>query len=177
MNKKIELKNGMSFITREGNEYYVIGNIIYKRKNDINLELVDFIDDFFKKYEKDLKDKNNFMHYDIMKIFDVDNKLIWEREKVDWINEHDEKNFYEMINWEQCKLAEKPKEKREKPHITYKYIEEDFNKFCKEFDVFTCDWMDEEDSFEKRRACNSCFGSWIKRNFDYIIKEYYSEEE
>ena len=80
--KKTDLKNGMSYCTRNNVKHYIINNLIYGER-DANL--VQEVDDYerFIQYHYDDKllcsfDKND----DIVAICDVDGKQIWSR--VDW---------------------------------------------------------------------------------------------
>lgn len=82
MNKN-ELKNGMSFITEEGNKFHVMNNIVYIEEGEYSLEFCCYLDDISEKYDNSLRDRF-FNSYNIVKLFDIDNNLIWERQEVDW---------------------------------------------------------------------------------------------
>lgn len=80
---KVELKNGMSFVTREGNKCYVVGNEIYVKSDEGTLGSCGNIEELLNNYNTDLSNKR-LSSFDIMKIYDIDDKLIWERGTVDW---------------------------------------------------------------------------------------------
>lgn len=81
--KKSDLKNGMSYKNRNGEMFYIINDKVFVKADVITLryhrelyqELVYYDEDF--KWSSDKK-------WDIMEIYDCDNKLIWERKEVDW---------------------------------------------------------------------------------------------
>lgn len=82
MNKS-ELRNGMSFETRNNNCFDIIRGgifkIVYKEFSFIS---EDTLEDFLNHYDEDLKSIHS-NKFDIIKVYDIDGKLIWERDKVD----------------------------------------------------------------------------------------------
>ena len=80
--EKADLKNGMSFETKEGNVYFIIQGNLYRRTEQLILEP----SGSFKVHVEDGY-YNNLHHKtdcnkNIMKVYDVDGKQIWSR--VDW---------------------------------------------------------------------------------------------
>lgn len=81
MNKQ-DLKNGMIYEKRNGLTFYIILDTVYKLNNSNNTEM-GTLDDVLIYYNDDLTYKGNKWS-DIMIIRDVEGKLLWEREEVDW---------------------------------------------------------------------------------------------
>lgn len=79
----IELKNGMSFVTRGGDKFHIMGNTIYIEEGKYSLEFYCYLDDTLNDYDANLKNKH-LITQDITKVFDIDNNLIWEKGTVDW---------------------------------------------------------------------------------------------
>lgn len=80
--KKSDLKNGMSFECRGGAKYFIINGKIYRDKGA--LVPTGTFEERMKGYSDDLLVSFSDGKMDIMKIYDIDNKLIWEREEIDW---------------------------------------------------------------------------------------------
>lgn len=84
----VNIKNGMHFIMRNGEKRFIINDGVYgKGWDDYQLELYDTLDEYRAKYSKDFSRVGNDPAYrksDIMKIYDCDNNLIWERNEIDW---------------------------------------------------------------------------------------------
>ena len=83
MNKN-DLKNGMKFISKDGGIKYIIENNIYRKEYGNKLEFEHSLDTVKKCFEEDMSYEFN-AKFDIMRIFDLKDNLIWERdEEVDW---------------------------------------------------------------------------------------------
>ncbi len=80
--KKSDLKNGMSFECRGKAKYFIINDKIYRDKG--TLIPTGVFEERMKGYSDDLRIALSDGKMDIMKIYDIDNKLIWEREEIDW---------------------------------------------------------------------------------------------
>lgn len=80
--KKSDLKNGMSFECRGKAKYFIINGKIYRDKG--SLVPTGVFEERMKGYSEDLLVLHSDGKMDIMKIYDIDNKLIWEREEIDW---------------------------------------------------------------------------------------------
>lgn len=80
--KKSDLKNGMSFECRGKAKYFIINGKIYRDKG--TLIPTGVFEKRMKGYSEDLLALHSDGKMDIMKIYDIDNKLIWEREEIDW---------------------------------------------------------------------------------------------
>lgn len=80
--KKSDLKNGMSFECRGKAKYFIINGKIYRDKG--TLIPTGVFEERMKGYSEDLLALHSDRKMDIMKIYDVDDKLIWEREEIDW---------------------------------------------------------------------------------------------
>lgn len=87
MNKS-DFKNGMSFIMRNGEKRFVINDGVYGKSWDGNeLYLYDTLDEHRDVYNEDftrIGDEASYRKLDIMKIYDCDNNLVWERDEIDW---------------------------------------------------------------------------------------------
>lgn len=89
MNKS-DLKNGMNFIMRNGERRFVINDGVYGKAwgwDDHELKLYDTLDEHKDKYHEDFTRIDNVTLHrklDIMKIYDCDNNLVWERQEIDW---------------------------------------------------------------------------------------------
>mgnify|MGYP007007463252 FL=1 len=81
MNKS-DLKNGMIYKIRNGYSFYIILNRVH-RLNDKNNPDIGALDDILEYYYDDLTHKENRWN-DIMIIKDVNGKLLWKREEIDW---------------------------------------------------------------------------------------------
>ena len=79
MNKN-DLKNGMKFISRDGKIKYIIENNIYRKEYGNKLEFEYSLDTVKKFFEEDMSYEFN-AKFDIMRIFDLEDNLIWEREE------------------------------------------------------------------------------------------------
>lgn len=90
MIKLQDIKNGMSFVMRNGEKRFVINDSIYGKVcgwDDCQLKLYDTLDEHKDKYHEDFtRIGNNAIHrqLDIVKIYDCDNNLVWERDEIDW---------------------------------------------------------------------------------------------
>lgn len=83
MNKS-DLKNGMSFKTRNNNWYDIIRSEIFKTAyEEYSLKYETTLKVFLSHYSDDLKNIHS-NKFDIIEVYDIDGKLIWERDKVDW---------------------------------------------------------------------------------------------
>lgn len=80
--KKIDLKNGMSFETKEGNIYFIIQENLYRRTKQLTLEpsgsFKVHVEDG---YYNDLRHKTDY-NKNIMKVYDINGNQIWSR--IDW---------------------------------------------------------------------------------------------
>ncbi len=196
MNKN-DLKNGMSFIMKSNEKCYILSNNIYLETDKNTLKFCDTFNLFFEDYLEDLTDMYNHS-FDIMKVFDINNNLIWKRDEIDWskvpvdtkiwVRDFEDNNWlprhfakYEngkvfaydygrtswscenkpMLDWNYAKLAEDPE--KEKSHITWDYIIKKIDEDCP---IMSCDDISN---------CVECQFSRLSKNFDEIIKEYYSE--
>lgn len=85
MNKS-DLKNGMTLILRNYRKRYIINNKIFGDGDDeFTLDLLGDLDDWLDRLDEDLKIKRKgASEYDIMRVLDCDNNVIWKREEVDW---------------------------------------------------------------------------------------------
>ena len=80
--KKIDLKNGMSFETKEGNIYFIIQENLYRRTERLSLELSgSFKVHVEDGYYNDLRHKTDY-NKNIMKVYDINGNQIWSR--IDW---------------------------------------------------------------------------------------------
>ena len=82
MNKQ-DLKNGMKFISRDGEIKYIIENNIYRKECGNKLELEYSLGTLKRCFKEDMSYESN-AKFDIMRVLDSDDNLIWEREEVDW---------------------------------------------------------------------------------------------
>ena len=80
--KKSDLKNGMSFECRGKAKYFIINGKVYRDKG--TLVPTGVFEERMKGYSEDLLALHSNGKMDIMKIYDIDDKLIWEREEIDW---------------------------------------------------------------------------------------------
>ena len=85
MNKN-DLKNGMTLILRGEGEKYIVKNKIFSEdKEGCMLELYSDLKTWLLTFDDDLKKINRvYKHFDIMKVLDCDNNVIWERKEIDW---------------------------------------------------------------------------------------------
>lgn len=80
--KKSDLKNGMSFECRGGAKYFIINGKIYRDKG--TLIPTGVFEERMRGYSNNLLALHSDGKMDIMKIYNIDDKLIWEREEIDW---------------------------------------------------------------------------------------------
>ena len=78
-----DLKNGMSYKNRDDEIFYIINDKVFVKADIITLRYHRELYQELEYYDEDFKWSSN-KKYDIMKIYDIDNKLIWEREEIDW---------------------------------------------------------------------------------------------
>lgn len=79
---KNELKNGMSFKMRNTYKFLILNGGIYLETID-GYEYSNKLNHFLSSYNNDMTDLDDDK-YDIMKVYDIEGKLIWERDEVDW---------------------------------------------------------------------------------------------
>ena len=81
--KKSDIKNGMIFIERNNNKYYVIEDRVFiKLKNKIALEFVQDLNIYLDMYNNELDSLYN-SNSDIIEVWDMSNNILWEKEE-DW---------------------------------------------------------------------------------------------
>lgn len=78
-----DLKNGMSYKNRDDEIFYIINDKVFVKADIITLRYHRELYQELEYYDEDFKWSSN-KKYDIMKVYDADNKLIWEREEIDW---------------------------------------------------------------------------------------------
>lgn len=78
-----DLKNGMSYKNRNGETFYIINDKVFVKSDVITLRYHRELYQELEYYDEDFKWLVNHK-WDIMEIYDCDNKLIWERKEVDW---------------------------------------------------------------------------------------------
>lgn len=85
MNKN-DLKNGMTLILRGEGERYLVKNKVFSEDwRGRMVELCSDLKTWLLTFDDDLKKTNRaHEHFDIMKVLDCDNNVIWKREEVDW---------------------------------------------------------------------------------------------
>lgn len=82
MNKQ-DIKNGMIFIERNNNKYYVIEDRVFiKLKNKIALEFVQNLNTYLDIYNNELESLYN-SNSDIIEVWDMNGNILWEKEE-DW---------------------------------------------------------------------------------------------
>ena len=81
MNKN-DLKNGMIFEMRNKSRFLILNNEIY-HKDICHYEYFEKLHYFLESYNDDMFSMND-NKYDIMKVLDCDNNVIWERKEIDW---------------------------------------------------------------------------------------------
>ena len=82
MNKQ-DIKNGMIFIERNNDKYYVIEDRVFiKLKNKIALELVQNLNTYLDMYNNELESLYN-SNSDIIEVWDMNGNVLWEKEE-DW---------------------------------------------------------------------------------------------
>ena len=81
MNKN-ELRNGMSFKMRNTYKFLILNSEIYLEIID-GYEYSNKLNHFISSYNNDMTNLDDDK-YDIIEVYDIDGKLIWERDKVDW---------------------------------------------------------------------------------------------
>ncbi len=120
--KKSDLKNGMSFETRRGEEYFIIQEDLYRKTIELSLEPNGSFNSYIRDYEDDLTHKNKH-NEDIVKIYDVDRNKIWKR--IDWDKiPIDTKVFvknFEDSNWKKRHFAGYDKKIEGSPFRTFDY--------------------------------------------------------
>ncbi len=81
--KKSDIKNGMIFIERNNNKYYVIEDGVFiKLKNKIALEFVQDLNLYLDMYNNELENLYN-SNSDIIEVWDMSNNILWEKGE-DW---------------------------------------------------------------------------------------------
>lgn len=78
-----DLKNGMSYKNRDDEIFYIINDKVFVKADIITLRYHRELYQELEYYDEDFKWSNN-KKWDIMEIYDCDNKLIWKREEIDW---------------------------------------------------------------------------------------------
>lgn len=76
---KLDLKNGMKFVERDGNTFYIIDGFIYK-KGTIPMDLI-YVNtkrSYFDEFENDFSHQEN-IEQDIMEIYNSEGKSIYKR--------------------------------------------------------------------------------------------------
>ena len=102
MNKQ-DLKNGMGVEFRNGTIEYLINDDIYIKCDDL-MQLEGSKDWFLKEYNDDLTHKFNY-GWDIVKVFTIGGKILWERDKqqindlIDFIKNEDIEVVKEFLNY------------------------------------------------------------------------------
>ena len=78
-----DLKNGMSYKNRDDEIFYIINDKVFVKADVITLRYHRELYQELVYYDEDFKWSSN-KKWDIMEIYDCDNKLIWKRKEVDW---------------------------------------------------------------------------------------------
>ena len=78
-----DLKNGMSYKNRDDEIFYIINDKVFVKADVITLHYLRELYQELVYYDEDFKWSSN-KKWDIMEIYDCDNKLIWKRKEVDW---------------------------------------------------------------------------------------------
>ena len=78
-----DLKNGMSYKNRDDETFYIINDKVFVKADIITLRYHRELYQELVYYDEDFKWRNN-KKWDIMEIYNCDNKLIWERKEMDW---------------------------------------------------------------------------------------------
>lgn len=78
-----DLKNGMSYKNRDDEIFYIINDKVFVKADIITLRYHRELYQELVYYDEDFKWSSN-KKWDIMEIYDCDNKLIWKRKEVDW---------------------------------------------------------------------------------------------
>lgn len=78
-----DLKNGMSYKNRDDEIFYIINDKVFVKADIITLRYHRELYQELEYYDEDFKWSSN-KKWDIMEIYDCDNKLIWKREEIDW---------------------------------------------------------------------------------------------
>lgn len=78
-----DLKNGMSYKNRDDEIFYIINDKVFVKADIITLYYHRELYQELEYYDEDFKWSSN-KKWDIMEIYDCDNKLIWKREEIDW---------------------------------------------------------------------------------------------
>lgn len=82
MNKQ-DIKNGMIFIERNNDKYYVIEDRVFiKLKSKIALELVQDLNTYLDTYNNELESLYN-SNSDVIEVWDMNGNVLWEKEE-DW---------------------------------------------------------------------------------------------
>ena len=82
MNKQ-DIKNGMIFIERSDDKYYIIEDRVFiKLKNKIALEFVQNLNTYLDMYNNELENLYN-SNGDITEVWDMSGNVLWEKEE-DW---------------------------------------------------------------------------------------------
>lgn len=205
MNKN-DLKNGMSFKIRKGNMNYIINNRVYVNTSFHTLSDDGTLDQYIENLNDDMTVfVRNAKNYDIMKVFDIDGKLIWERQEVDWTKIPKDTKIW-VKDFENCIWKPRYFAKYENEKV-YAYDSGKTSWSCGDESPLSWDqcklaeklkeekphitWdyiMAKFEKFCKEQNCDctycdyegfasidDCRIEWIKDNFDKIIKEHYSE--
>lgn len=78
-----DLKNGMSYKNRDDEIFYIINDKVFVKADIITLRYHRELYQELEYYDEDFKWSSN-KKWDIMEIYDCDNKLIWKRKEIDW---------------------------------------------------------------------------------------------
>ena len=78
-----DLKNGMSYKNRDDEIFYIINDKVFVKADVITLRYHRELYQELVYYDEDFKWSSN-KKWDIMEMYDCDNKLIWKRKEVDW---------------------------------------------------------------------------------------------
>lgn len=80
--KKADLKNGMSFEIKEGDVYFIIEGVLFKKTIELSLKPSGSFNSHIKnEYYDDLRHKTD-CNKNIMKVYDINGNQIWSRK--DW---------------------------------------------------------------------------------------------
>lgn len=203
MNKN-DLTNGISFKIRKGNMNYIINNKIY-----VNLEFKTLRNDAcLEVYIKDLNDDMSSVisrDYDIMKVFDVNGKLIWERQEIDWnkipvdtkvlVRDNDEEEWarkyfakYKNGKFYCYSSGTTSWSNKHDSSFSYGLIEWKQCKLAEEPEKvkphITYDYIisKHNEYCANHSTCTNCdcsgidcYETWLIKHFDKIVQEYYSE--
>lgn len=204
MNKS-DLKNGMTIKVEKGHEYLFLKNKVYEKGDDFTLELLCCnMEKFLKTYNDNLKHKEISLK-DIMKVFDINGKLIWERKEIDWskipidtkiwVKDFENNNWipryfakyengkvfaydYGRTSWscgDESPLGWDYAKLPEEPKKENSHITWDY--IMAKFEKL-CKEQNCDCTYcdyEEYTSINDCKIEWIKDNFDKVVQDYYSE--